>query len=593
MIPRTTALLFAALITTGSLAVAQESYRAEGTPSNPVAIQIGTVHHGHVDTEVSYYTASVLSTHSYRIIVSALRDDADLYVYDMDARFKYVSRISANDDTTTEYMVIEPSGSQLYFSVNGSYTQNGTTFQVSILPGDFTYEGTPDRPELISAGFPHYGQVSTATSYYAVPVQPNTSYELSMTRLLDDADIRVYDNSLFVTSIGDSWNTGIEPERILVTSTSDHLYLAVDGSYTEAGTSFVLLVVSTTAFSVSQEFVSEGSPEEPILLSTNVWHQGQVDSLASYYAIPVEPGRRYDVVMTDLLDDADVTVFGDHQYTSFLGDGLNPGREPERFSVSSQAHHLYLRVDGVHTHAGTSYDLFVSKTVTLRNEGTYGEPLTLNLEQPHAGSVYLEVSYYRVSVESGDTYRIEISRLSDDADLDVYHDRSMRDLAGSSSNLGTRAEVVVARAKTEHLHILVHGRATDEGATYTLLAKSDGPPRTSEGLVYIIPFDLRMGKVHHGQVSTSRSYYSVATEPGAEYEVTISELTDDADLYVYDDDATYTRIQAASRNESTDVDYVRVRASGRYLYIAVDGIDYTYDGASYDLVVTALTSRTD
>ena len=432
----------------------------------------------------------------------------------------------------------------------------------------------------------HDGQVDTASSYYVASVAPEVDYVVTLTELRDNADLYSYNDD---ATFQDVEQVSANPEKInevlMIRARNTRLYLSIDGKNTQAGTSFRLNITNAERI-----FRDEGTRNDPVFVLVDTPYFGEVEC-ESYYSVNVQENKTYRVQMEEHLDDADIAAYDSDDFLIPLAHSFNLGTEAERFVVDSTTDGLYLKVDGRYTALGTSYVLKVTEAES-RNEGTSTDPLTLVVNRRHAGIVSTGDSHYSVDVVPNSVYRIEVSELNYDADLYVYHDADQSNLAGKSTYGAANSEVVVTFAESEELFIRVDGSLTEAGTEYSLIVKNDGPPRKSDGIVRIEPLKLTLGEIHHGQVNTNRSYYEVETIPGNLYEISISDLTDDADLYVYDNDATFTRIQDKSIVEGVGVDIVQVSASGPRLYIAVDGINYTFAGADYNLLVVEIPRET-
>lgn len=111
-------------------------YDAEGSDDNPVDLgdpeDAPLVYHGEVDTTFSVYQVEVeaLYAQGYHITLTDLHDDANLYVsYDNVDIDVYSSIVGKNTDEELDAFPTEP---VLYIAVGGTFTQQGTTFTLTI-----------------------------------------------------------------------------------------------------------------------------------------------------------------------------------------------------------------------------------------------------------------------------------------------------------------------------------------------------------------------------------------------------------------------------------------------------------------------------
>ncbi len=81
------------------------------------------------------------------------------------------------------------------------------------------------------------------------------------------------------------------------------------------------------------EFASEGTEAAPVQLTVGVTHDGTVGPEApSYYKVSVNEGTTYIFSLTDLLEDADMTVFTQSDFTGSFCAAPNSGTTSESCS---------------------------------------------------------------------------------------------------------------------------------------------------------------------------------------------------------------------------------------------------------------------
>ena len=445
-------------------------------------------------------------------------------------------------------------------------------------------EGSARNPTTISVDTPHRGSVDTGESYYSVAVEPGVRYQITLDDMSDDADLFLYGGDASFeeyTQVSDSGST--ELESAVTQSSSRRLYLIVDGQFTDSGTEFWLTVTEFRG----DVFVDEGSRSSPVLVRVDEEHSGSVGTGTSYYRIRVQANSVYEILLSGLVDDADIEVFADDSYEDLLGSSANGGESDEEFRVASVGSELYIAVDGGLTDRGSPLRLLAVKLRdALPSEGSRDDPVRLRVGSARAGSVSTDSSYYWVAVEAGLVYRVELTDLEDDADLEVYHDARLDDYAGGASRGGSSDDIVDVIPKTDSLYLVVDGSLTDAGTPLSIRVVRGGEPPRAEGRVTIEPVRLTIGVPHDGEVNTGRSYYAVSVTPGIVYDISLSGMTADGDLYIHDDDPTYAEQQASSTlGGADDDDSVQVEAGGRLLHISVDGSN-TNIGTRFQILVT-------
>lgn len=99
-----------------------------------------------------------------------------------------------------------------------------------------------DLGSAVGGSVTHNGSVDTTASYYTVTVSSSEDYDVTLSNMLDDADLYIsYDGSTLGSY---SINPGTTDDYVLAQPTGTVLYIMVDGSFTVAGTSFTLSVVA-------------------------------------------------------------------------------------------------------------------------------------------------------------------------------------------------------------------------------------------------------------------------------------------------------------------------------------------------------------
>jgi hypothetical protein len=444
-------------------------------------------------------------------------------------------------------------------------------------------EGSQESPVALTVGEPHSGRVGTDVSFYVAEVQDGARYELTLTNMTDDADLYLYggdrsfDEYLQVSDHG-----ATEPESLVTQARGPQLFISVDGGFTDAGTRYSLAVREFAG----EVLLDEGSPDDPIEVEVATPYFGTVGTGTSYYVAEVEPSALYEIVLTGLIDAADIEIFADRDFSDLLGSSTNSGDADEEFRIASLGERLFISIDGGLTSRGSPLSLAIDKLGdALASEGSRSAPLRLAIGRQHAGSVSNNSSYYQISVQPELVYNIELSELQADADLEVYHDAGLTDYAGGSARGGNETDLVQVIPTGSTLYIVVDGSLTDAGTSLSLAVARGGDPPRAEGRVSIEPRQLQIGVPHDGQVNTGRSYYVVAVTPGLTYDVSLAGMTADGDLYVHDDDPTYAKQQQSSARGGADDDSVQVEASGRSLFISVDGSN-TNIGTTFQILVT-------
>jgi hypothetical protein len=185
----------------------------------------------------------------YQINITNLIDDVYMYAYDNDSTFTTWVDYSDNSGTADESVTIQASGSTIYFLVVGYPSTTGSTYDVVItdLGTGYSAEGSIASPVVLSVGTTHNGTVNKMSSFYQAAVTAGTLYEITVTNMVDDVDLWVYDNdSTFTTWVDWSTNIGTADESLTILASGNTMYIETYGYWTSVGSSYDILIAEPT-----------------------------------------------------------------------------------------------------------------------------------------------------------------------------------------------------------------------------------------------------------------------------------------------------------------------------------------------------------
>ncbi|MBU2511376.1 PPC domain-containing protein [bacterium] len=349
----------------------------------------------------------------------------------------------------------------------------------------------------------------------------------------------------------------------------------------------------------------ESSKDNPILIETPFLmptiYNGQVNNGINYYCASGLNQTNLSVTLSGLTYDADLYIYSDSDFTqqvrrpyygrtfSEISSGL------AGFKVDDQ--YLYFSVNGEHSPYGADF------TLTIIDEGN-SESLAPGCnfdrgapENPiQITDIYISYrervetySYYKLVATAGNTYWISLTGLDDDVDLDYFGDDStFTTIVSSSTNSGADAEYLEVTLNTDNAYFRVSDQAAGECFQISF--------QKGEGSVEH-PVSLYTEKYNVALVSDQSSYFIFPVSQGTSYTATIAgddsggSLGCDADLYLYDDDSSFTTAVACSglpKDSTTDAESCTDTAGGSSYYIKISkGSGCTEKGTSYYLTLIA------
>lgn len=228
------------------------------------------------------------------------------------------------------------------------------------------------------------------------------------------------------------------------------------------------------------------------------------------------------------------------------------------------------------THAATGLSASADLTSRLVVPVAAGAPLP--------GAVDTTEAFFHVTgLTPGAMYRPTVKDMTDDVDLAVYSDHSMQAeaLLCQSDDIGTTPDECVAPANANgELWIAIDGEWTHAGAQFTLAF----PPAESLPVAGTLAYPAAFP--YPGCVGNGKRLFEVTgLAPGGSYEVRISNLTADVDLWVYGDTYEYGLLCSSYQNGTVDdLCTARASAAGSF-FVELDG-ETTTSGGTYTLTLT-------
>jgi hypothetical protein len=222
--------------------------------------------------------------------------------------------------------------------------------------------------------------------------------------------------------------------------------------------------------------------------------------------------------------------------------------------------------------------------------GGYPPPLpvsSMTVGDPTADMVVFNgFNAYAVTVIPGELYKISITGLTDDADLLFFGaDSTFTFLASCAVDntrlIGLSSEDCIVNAQGNALYFAVDGTfLSTSSATFTIDVESLKPPTN---MILSLPLSDMT-------TQSSAATYAVPVTPGVAYTISITGLTDDADLLIFGDDVTFSSPATCSIDNTrfigTTPEDCTLTSTAGMLYFIVDGIFSTAQSVTYTALVT-------
>lgn len=187
-------------------------------------------------SDFRFYAAAVVPGAFYKISITDLNDDADLWVFGADGTFTYLVQCSVDNTayigTTPEDCVIRAPGRTLYFGVDGYYLVGSV--------GYFTIDVEPVATTSLTLSVSLPDTLARwEARIYAVPSPVPDDYTISITGVSNDAELYVFGTDAFLNAPATCPNTqipGAVPENCTFPSGGGVLYFVVDGLFSSTTT---------------------------------------------------------------------------------------------------------------------------------------------------------------------------------------------------------------------------------------------------------------------------------------------------------------------------------------------------------------------
>lgn len=417
-----------------------------------------------------------------------------------------------------------------------------------------------DNPDItgnstINVGTTPANVAAGVTNIVVTGLTPTTLYNVWVHDVSTDVAVTTYADSGYLVSTCSSDNAGVVTEECSTASDADgKIYIKISAAES-----------ATYSITVRSIPVNEGAVATPVALSVSTDYAGQVGIGTSYYKLTgLTPGLVYNVSMTSVLVDADLTVSMLNDFSQ-LCLSENAGELDESCLIPANFKgEIYISTSS--GGFGSYYTLNVTATTATENifEGFSDEPIDTTGMLPYSGTVNYANSYYMFTgLTPGVRYEVRITDNTVNTQIYFYDNP---EFLGSSCDLNYGFDVIperlcVATAPASgNLYLMIPYFGTP-GGTYTV---DIGLAPVAEGTVDVPKEIPAISMPYDGQVDTTNSYY-VITGLTADYvyEVQMNGATHQyTDMWVGDSLSTI--------NQGCDICTLRSNASGE-IFVRIDG----------------------
>lgn len=477
---------------------------------------------------------------------------------------------------------------------NGSLVGNSTFLDIT----QWRAEGSAASPFTLTGDSTHAGEVDRYLSYYQVVIDPAAPYYVFLNNPTEAVTLSLYGDAagmeLLCSTSSYDIGGGNFSDALCVTdpdlTSNTVLYLRVNGSnagFDDPGANYDLLV--------KRGYNSEGTFGSRIPISLGVPYSGQVGNTYSFYTVPVSSGGEYLVTLTSLTGNANLELpvgFGQSECIV-----TQAGTTEESCKVIIDSPNLQIGVSGFSSLVGSSYTLTVTETrAAYVPDGTLVEPVALTIGTPHTAQVDGSSSYYSFASTPGLSYRITLTGQDNLSSLLIFDGDSgysqmqwkawpatySSDCWSNNAGIADELCLLEPAGLDGVTYVEVDGYWDSYGTSYIILVEQI--VYSAEGTDIPLPVGAAPAS-HRGQVGTTDSFYQATVEPGATYNIGLTEVAGDVDLYVYDDAAMTTllcsSVTAGLVNESCRL--VSTPVSGSVMYVKV--VSNIASGAAFTLNV--------
>jgi hypothetical protein len=350
---------------------------------------------------------------------------------------------------------------------------------------------------------------------------------------------------------------------VVVTTASGAIYSGTAIASLPAGQTVSVPVVMEPGAPIS---LNEGTKDNPVYVPMNSSLVGKVGTGTSYYYTNPGSDTNLSIGISDLTDDADLFSyqvdstfdpyslvnpnFGVNYCGRTKNESVSDSFFPDGFALTYPGQYYYFTVDGSHTKHGAGYVITVMGSAVVNDlPGTILNPKVVPVGLPFSSYVASPTwqNYYMSVAKPGTQYWINLYGAMY-ASVKIYTDPTY---------IVQTTNPVTPSALLPGLFFMAQGLSMPDSFTLAVVANEGSINNPIE----LYPDEtFGMGRANYCMVggNTGSSYYKVPITgmsngmPVLGYEVSVTSILSDVDLYIYSDSGFTTQISGgASQNTGT------------------------------------------
>ncbi|NJN12741.1 MAG: T9SS type A sorting domain-containing protein [Richelia sp. RM1_1_1] len=558
--------------------------------------------------------------------MSELSANASLYLYNSDGSQQL--RQSVNADNASEVITLNLKAGSYYFSVGNSSSGAGTTYKLEAkaqslgaTPVDSAGEniekandlGTLDSDGVLVNDFigNFNGLVVDNSDSYKFSLAENSTVNLKLSELSANANLYLYNSdgtALLVQSI----NVDNANEVITRNLKAGSYYLNVVNSSSGAGTTYKLEASATSLGAIPQDTAGDNFDKASYLgtlgsdsVTVNDFignFNGLVDDNNDYYKFDLAENSTVNLKLSELSANATLYLYNSNG-SRILDSSTNGDNDDEVITRNLKAGSYYILVQDYYSAAGTTYKLEASANPTqIDDENEFDRATDIGTLSTTAFTINDSVGnnnfsdYFKFELSENSTINLKLSELSANATLYLYNSDGSQLLA-SSSNAGNANEIITRNLKAGSYYFNVVNSSSGAGTTYKLEASAislgatpldiagdnldkakDLETLSSDG-VTVNDF---IGNFN-GFVVDQNDYYKFSLAENSVVNLKLSELSANANLYLYNSDGSRQLAQSLNADNVDETINLNLKAGQYSLLISGGGSN----GTTYKLEAKA------